>query len=103
LWLAEHTNSQGATGQLAEVLDGTDVFIGVSAPNLLSGDELIAMAEDPIVFALVDALTVEMQLAAAAAITDQVGETLSADEVVPSVFDERLVPAIAAAIRQAAV
>jgi malate dehydrogenase (oxaloacetate-decarboxylating) len=44
-----------------------------------------------------------MQLAAAAAITDQVGETLSADEVVPSVFDERLVPAIAAAIRQAAI
>src|SRR5882757_7534475 len=51
-WLAEHTNSQCATGQLAEVLDGADVFIGVSAPNLLSGDELIAMAEDPIVFAL---------------------------------------------------
>jgi len=149
LWLAEHTNSQCATGQLAEVLDGADVFIGVSAPNLLSGDELIAMAEDPIVFALanpdpevepaaarkhaavvatgrsdqpnqinnllvfpgvarglldagVDTLTVEMQLAAAAAITDQVGETLWADEVVPSVFDERLVPAIAAAIRQAA-
>jgi len=50
----------------------------------------------------VDTLTVEMQLAAAAAITDQVGETLWADEVVPSVFDERLVPAIAAAIRQAA-
>jgi malate dehydrogenase (oxaloacetate-decarboxylating) len=129
---------------------GADVFIGVSAPNLLSGDELIAMAEDPIVIALanpdpevetaaarkhaavvatgrsdqpnqinnllvfsgvarglldagVDTLTVEMQLAAAAAITDQVGETLSADEVVPSVFDERLVPAIAAAIRQAAI
>jgi hypothetical protein len=29
LWLADHTNSQCATGQLAEVLDGADMFIGV--------------------------------------------------------------------------
>jgi malate dehydrogenase (oxaloacetate-decarboxylating) len=33
-------------------LVGADVFIGVSAPNLLSGSDILRMAADPIVFAL---------------------------------------------------
>ncbi len=37
---------------LAEAMDGADVFIGVSGPDLLSSDILATMAERPIVFAL---------------------------------------------------
>ena len=34
------------------MLRGADVFIGVSAPNILDGDDIAGMAEDAIVFAL---------------------------------------------------
>ena len=34
------------------MLVGADVFIGVSAPNLLTGDDIATMADDAIVFAL---------------------------------------------------
>ena len=34
-WLAENTNPRSAPGSLADALVGADVFIGVSAPNLL--------------------------------------------------------------------
>ena len=37
---------------LAEALDGADVFIGLSGPNVVSGDTLKTMADNPIVFAL---------------------------------------------------
>ena len=37
---------------LREALVGADVFIGVSAPNLLTGEDIATMAEDAIVFAL---------------------------------------------------
>jgi malate dehydrogenase (oxaloacetate-decarboxylating) len=51
-WIAEHTNPEGRTGSLQEVLAGADVFIGVSAPDLLTGDDIAAMADGAIVFAL---------------------------------------------------
>ncbi|WP_026877837.1 NAD-dependent malic enzyme [Jiangella gansuensis] len=51
-WIAENTNPRGVTGSLKEVLAGTDVFIGVSGPNLLTGDDIATMAPDAIVFAL---------------------------------------------------
>ena len=51
-WIAEHTNTEGATGSLADALVGADVFIGVSAPNLFGAEELQTMASDAIVFAL---------------------------------------------------
>jgi malate dehydrogenase (oxaloacetate-decarboxylating) len=51
-WIAEHTNVEGLTGTLREVLAGADVFIGVSAPNLLTGDDIATMAPGAIVFAL---------------------------------------------------
>ncbi len=50
--IAERSNPQGLTGTLAEVLKGADVFIGVSAPNLIGRDEVLTMAKKPIVFAL---------------------------------------------------
>jgi malate dehydrogenase (oxaloacetate-decarboxylating) len=51
-WIATHTNSTNLTGSLKEVLVGADVFIGVSASNLLTGDDIATMAADAIVFAL---------------------------------------------------
>ena len=37
---------------LAEALEGADAFVGVSGPNILSGDDLKTMAKNPIIFAL---------------------------------------------------
>ena len=51
-WIAEHTNSARLDGSLKEVLAGADVFIGVSAPDLLTGEDIATMAKDAIVFAL---------------------------------------------------
>src|ERR1700712_5613985 len=51
-WIADNTNPRGRQGTLAEVLADADVFIGVSAPNLLTGDDIAPMADDAIVFAL---------------------------------------------------
>ena len=51
-WIADNTNPGHRQGTLAEVLAGADVFIGVSAPNLLTGDDIATMADDAIVFAL---------------------------------------------------
>ncbi|MDE9367781.1 NAD-dependent malic enzyme [Luteipulveratus sp. YIM 133132] len=51
-WVAEHTNPEGRSGTLREALAGADVFIGVSAPNVLQGQDIATMADDAIVFAL---------------------------------------------------
>ncbi len=51
-WIAEHTNPEGRTGTLTDALAGADVFVGVSAPDLLTGDDIATMADDAIVFAL---------------------------------------------------
>jgi malate dehydrogenase (oxaloacetate-decarboxylating) len=146
-WLAEHTNRDNYAGDLPGAIRGADVFIGVSAPNLLTGDDIATMAKDAVVFALanpdpevdprearehaaivatgrsdqpnqinnvlafpgvfrgmLDAqarqFTEEMALAAAQAIADVVGEEkINASVIVPSVFDSRVAPAVAAAIR----
>jgi malate dehydrogenase (oxaloacetate-decarboxylating) len=146
-WLAEHTNRDGYAGDLAGALVGADVFIGVSAPNLLTGADIARMADRSIVFALAnpdpevdprearrhaavvatgrsdqpnqinnvlafpgvfrgmldagaEEFTEEMALAAARAIADVVGaDKINPTVIVPSVFDERVAPAVAAAIR----
>ncbi|MEV5967620.1 NAD-dependent malic enzyme [Kribbella sp. NPDC051952] len=51
-WIAANTNPRGETGSLTDVLAGADVFIGVSGPDLLTGDDIATMADDAIVFAL---------------------------------------------------
>jgi malate dehydrogenase (oxaloacetate-decarboxylating) len=149
-WLADHTNGANYAGDLVGAIRGADVFIGVSAPNLLTGDDIATMAKDAIVFALanpdpevdprearrhaaivatgrsdqpnqinnvlafpgvfrgmLDAqarlFTPEMALAAALAIADTVGENkINASVIVPSVFDPRVAPAVATAIRTTA-
>ena len=52
MWTAEHTNPRGVTGTLKEAMRGADVFVGLSAPDILDGDDIAAMAPDAVVFAL---------------------------------------------------
>ncbi|WP_069650449.1 NAD(P)-dependent malic enzyme [Caloranaerobacter ferrireducens] len=55
-WVKEEishiTNPRVEKGQLKDVIKGKDVFIGVSAPGVLTGDMIQNMNEDPIIFAL---------------------------------------------------
>jgi malate dehydrogenase (oxaloacetate-decarboxylating) len=51
-WIAENTNAEGKSGTLKDALIGADVFIGVSAGNLLDAKDIEKMAKDSIVFAL---------------------------------------------------
>lgn len=145
-WIARHTNPRGVEGGLREAVEGADVFIGVSVPNILDESMLRSMNERAIVFALsnpvpevdpeiawkyatvvatgrsdfanqinnvlafpgvfrglIDAhaceVTDEALLAAAQAIASVVSEDeLSARHIVPSVFDERVTPAVARAV-----
>jgi malate dehydrogenase (oxaloacetate-decarboxylating) len=149
-WLAQHTNADNRRGSLRDVLAGADAFIGVSAPNILTVDDIRQMARDPIVFAManptpeimpdiaaphvavmgtgrsdfpnqvnnllafpglfrgaLDAraskISEKMKLAAAHAIAAVVGDERSAEYVIPSVFDGRVVAAVAAAVRDTAI
>ena len=49
--MAEVTNLNGEKGTLADVIKGADVFIGVSAPGLVTKEMVESMAKDPIIFA----------------------------------------------------
>ena len=51
-WVAEHTNADRFSGTLKEAIVGADVFIGVSAGNLLDEHDIAKMAPGAIVFAL---------------------------------------------------
>ncbi|MFQ5734514.1 MAG: NAD-dependent malic enzyme [Planctomycetaceae bacterium] len=51
-WLIENTNPEQRTGPLGEVVAGANVFIGVSAADVLGVEDVQRMAADPIVFAL---------------------------------------------------
>ena len=49
--MAEITNLHGETGTLADALVGSDVFIGVSAPGLVTREMVRSMNRDAIIFA----------------------------------------------------
>ncbi|HLS40525.1 MAG TPA: NAD-dependent malic enzyme [Ornithinicoccus sp.] len=51
-WIAANTNPDRITGTLKDALRGADVFIGVSAGNILTGDDIATMADDAVVFAM---------------------------------------------------
>ncbi len=51
-WFAEHTNKEGRTGRPADVIDGTDLFIGLSGPGILDPRELARMNDDAMIFAM---------------------------------------------------
>ena len=138
----------GRHGSLADVLEGADVYIGVSG-GTVPEEDVARMAPDAIVFGLANptpevhpdvarrharvvatgrsdfpnqinnvlafpgifrgafdvhatAITEGMKLAAAAALADLVGDDLSEEHIVPSPFDPRVGPAVAAAVAAAA-
>jgi malate dehydrogenase (oxaloacetate-decarboxylating) len=143
--LLEYTNLSGIDGSLEDVLQGADVFIGVSKPGLLTADMVKTMAKDPIIFAManpvpeimpdaakeagvvvmatgrsdfpnqvnnslafpgifrgaldnrVAKITDEHKIAAAEVIASLV-ENPTAEQIMPSPLDERLVPQIAKVI-----
>ena len=49
--MAEVTNKEMKKGSLADVIKGADVFVGVSAPGVLTKEMIQSMAKDPIIFA----------------------------------------------------
>src|ERR671925_2077826 len=51
-WLAENTNADARDGQPREVIEGADVFIGLSGPGIISAGDLERMNPDPFVFAM---------------------------------------------------
>lgn len=50
--IAEMSNHDKKAGPLAEVIEGADVFIGVSVPGVLTAEMIAIMADAPMVFAL---------------------------------------------------
>jgi malate dehydrogenase (oxaloacetate-decarboxylating) len=149
--LAQITNKEGRRGNLAAALAGADVFIGVSAPGVVTGEMVQSMNEDPMIFAManpvpeiypeearaagakvigtgrsdfpnqinnvlafpgilrgaLDArardINEEMKIAAAEAIAGLIpAAELQADYIIPGAFDERVAPAVAAAVAKAA-
>lgn len=50
--MMEVTNLEGKTGSLADALRGADVFVGVSAPNIVSAEMVSSMNKDAIIFAM---------------------------------------------------
>ncbi|HSD23262.1 MAG TPA: NADP-dependent malic enzyme, partial [Solirubrobacterales bacterium] len=51
-WFAENTNDEKLTGGPNEVIEGCDLFIGLSGPGLVEPESLAKMNADPIVFAM---------------------------------------------------
>ncbi|MGI6142404.1 MAG: NAD(P)-dependent malic enzyme [bacterium] len=149
--LAQITNKEGRRGSLAAALAGADVFIGVSAPGVVTGEMVQSMNKDPMIFAManpvpeiypeearaagakvigtgrsdfpnqinnvlafpgilrgaLDArardINEEMKIAAAEAIAGLIpAAELKADYIIPGAFDERVAPAVAAAVAKAA-
>ena len=51
-WLADETNREGRAGSPADVLEGTDLFVGLSGARVMPAEALGAMAPDAMVFAM---------------------------------------------------
>ena len=51
-WLIENTNQENKRYSISEAMKGADVFIGVSAPNIITEADVQSMASDSIVFAM---------------------------------------------------
>jgi malate dehydrogenase (oxaloacetate-decarboxylating) len=51
-WLAENTNSGRRDGQPREVIEGTDLFVGLSGPGIIQASDLERMNDEPFVFAM---------------------------------------------------
>jgi malate dehydrogenase (oxaloacetate-decarboxylating) len=148
---AKITNPNEEKGTLHDVIKGADFFIGLSAPGLLTVNDLKQMAERPVVFAMANPdpeitpedaspyvavmatgrsdypnqinnvlcfpglfkgalacrasdITEEMKLAAAYAIAGCIDDqALTADYIIPSVFDTTVADRVAEAVKSAAI
>ena len=149
-WLAEHTNPDSEQGSLSDVISGADLFLGVSAPDVISREDVARMSASPMVFAMSNPdpevrpelvqdivavmatgrsdfpnqvnnvlafpgifrgaldsrasdINEAMKRAAAEAIADVISEDqLSAEYVIPSVFNRKVSRRVAAAVSHAA-
>ena len=50
--MTEITNPDNETGSLSDALKGADIFVGVSAPGIVSAEMVSSMAKDAIIFAM---------------------------------------------------
>jgi malate dehydrogenase (oxaloacetate-decarboxylating) len=50
--LAKKTNPRNLKGSISDVMKGADVFIGLSAPGIITGNDIKTMSAEPVVFAL---------------------------------------------------
>ena len=69
--MSKKTNPEHRTGTLADAMKGADVFIGVSAPGVVSQDMIRSMADQPVVFPManpVPEISRDEALAAGAAV-----------------------------------
>ena len=51
-WFADNTNPDNFTGSLLEAMEGADLFVGLSGPNVLNEEHVKVMNRDAIVFAM---------------------------------------------------
>lgn len=51
-WFIDNSNPNNFSGDISGAMKGADVFIGVSAPNVITESDAASMAEDSIIFAL---------------------------------------------------
>jgi len=131
-WFADHTNADVVRGTVRDAMIGADVFVGLSGPGVVKPDDLGAMNRDAIVFAMATGrsdypnqinnscgfpgffkglfdvrarrVNDDMKLAAAHALANIVTDSELCEEyITPSMFDARVVPAVASAVAEAAV
>ena len=98
--MAKITNREHLTGTLADAMKNTDVFIGVSAPNVVTEDMVKSMNENAI---RAKEINEEMKVAASYAIASLVDESeLCEDYILPKAFDKRVGKTVAEAVIAAA-
>ena len=51
-WFIDNCNPSNFSGNISDAMNGADIFIGVSAPNVISESDVASMAKNSIVFAL---------------------------------------------------
>jgi malate dehydrogenase (oxaloacetate-decarboxylating) len=51
-WYSEHSNPEHRLGPPAEVIEGADLFVGLSGPGLVTASDLEKMNDDAVVFAM---------------------------------------------------
>lgn len=51
-WYAQNTNENEEKGSVHDVIKGADVFLGLSVPGVINAEDIVQMADKPIVFAM---------------------------------------------------